>query len=105
MGATFGAFTFNMVITDVTDGATGTFVGTSTGGSVFLDQSTIVIAWAPAQIGTGTNHASSGSFGSTFFTVDAVHHHCESHVRRADRQHYGAGSSGWSEWNPRAGHA
>ncbi len=69
VGANFGAFSFNMVITDVTDGATGTFVGTSTGGSVFLDQSTIVIAWAPAQIGTGTNHASSGNFGTTFFTV------------------------------------
>lgn len=69
VGASFGAFTFDMVITDVTDGATGTFVGTSAGGSVYLDQSTIVIAWAPAQIGTGTNHASSGSFGSTFFTT------------------------------------
>ena len=69
VGATFCAFTFNMVITDVTDGATGTFVGTSTGGSVFLDQSTIVIAWAPAQIGSGTNHATSGNFGTTFFTV------------------------------------
>jgi len=69
VGATFGAFTFNMVITDVTDGATGTFVGTSTGGSVFLDQSTIVIAWAPAQIGSGTNHATSGNLGTTFFTV------------------------------------
>jgi hypothetical protein len=69
VGATFGAFTFDMVITDVTDGASGTFVGTSAGGSVYLDQSTIVIAWAPAQIGTGTNHASSGSFGSTFFTT------------------------------------
>ncbi len=69
VGATFGAFTFDMVITDVTDGATGTFVGTSAGGTVFLDQSTIVIAWAPAQIGTGTNHASSGNFGSTFFTT------------------------------------
>ncbi len=69
VGATFGAFTFDMVITDVTDGATGTFVGTSAGGSVFLDQSTIVIAWAPAQIGSGTNHASSGSFGTTFFTT------------------------------------
>jgi len=69
VGATFGAFTFDMVITDITDGATGTFVGTSAGGSVYLDQSTIVIAWAPAQIGTGTNHASSGSFGSTFFTT------------------------------------
>jgi len=69
VGAIFGGFTFDMVITDVTDGATGTFVGTSAGGSVFLDQSTIVIAWAPAQIGTGTNHASSGNFGSTFFTT------------------------------------
>ena len=69
VGATFGAFTFDMVITDITDGATVTFVGTSAGGSVYLDQSTIVIAWAPAQIGTGTNHASSGSFGSTFFTT------------------------------------
>lgn len=69
VGANFGAFTFNMVITDLTDGATGTFTGTSNGGSVFLDQSTIVIAWAPSQIGTGTNHASSGNFGSTFFTV------------------------------------
>jgi len=69
VGAAFGAFTFDMVITDITDGATGTFVGTSAGGSVYLDQSTIVIAWAPAQIGTGTNHASSGSFGSTFFTT------------------------------------
>jgi len=69
VGAIFGGFTFNMVITDLTDGATGTFVGTSMGGSVFLDQSTIVIAWAPAQIGTGTNHATTGNFGSTFFTV------------------------------------
>src|ERR1039457_5034319 len=43
VGATFGAFAFDLVITDVTDGATGVFVGTSSGGSVFLDQSTIKI--------------------------------------------------------------
>jgi hypothetical protein len=69
VGATFGAFTFDLVITDVTDGAAGVFIGTSTGGSVFLDQSTIKINWAPAQLGTGTNNAKSGNFLGTFFTI------------------------------------
>jgi hypothetical protein len=69
-GANFGAFTFDVVVTDVTDGgATGTFVGTSSGGSVFLDQSTIQIVWSPAQLGTGTNNATSGNFGPTNFTI------------------------------------
>jgi hypothetical protein len=68
-GATFGAFTFDLVIFDLTDNATGVFVGTSTGGSVFLDQSTIKITWAPAQLGTGTNNAKSGNFAGTFFTI------------------------------------
>jgi len=69
-GATFNAFTFNLVVTDVTDGgATGTFVGTSSGGSVYLDQSTIQITWSPAQLGTGTNNATSGNFGPTYFTI------------------------------------
>ncbi len=70
VGATFGAFTFDLVITDVTDGASGVFVGTSAGGSVFLDQSTIKIIWTTPQLGTGTNNASGGTnFGSTFFTI------------------------------------
>lgn len=69
-GSTFNAFTFNLVVTDVTDGgATGTFVGSSAGGSVFLDQSTIQITWSPSQLGTGTNNATSGSFGPTVFTI------------------------------------
>jgi hypothetical protein len=69
-GATFNAFTFILVVADVTDGnATGTFVGTSSGGSVFLDQSTIQIAWSPAQLGTGSNNATSGNFGPTSFTI------------------------------------
>jgi len=69
-GATFGAFTFDLVVTDLTDaGATGTFVGTSSGGSVFLDQSTILITWSPAQLGTGTNNAASGNFGPTDFAI------------------------------------
>lgn len=69
VGATFGAFTFDLVITDVTDGATGVFIGTSTGGSVFLDQSTIQIAWTPAKLGTGANNAKTGNFGPTSFTI------------------------------------
>lgn len=69
VGATFSAFTFDLVITDVTDGASGVFVGTSTGGSVFLDQSTVRITWAPAQLGTGTNNAKTGNFAGTFFTI------------------------------------
>ena len=69
-GATFGAFTFDLVVTDDTDGdAAGTFVGTSSGGSVYLDQSTIQIIWNPPQLGTGSNNANSGNFGSTFFTI------------------------------------
>jgi hypothetical protein len=67
---TFGAFTFDLVLTDVTDGgATGTFVGTSTGGLVYSDASGIVITWEPLQVGTGTNNATSGNFGPTDFTI------------------------------------
>ena len=69
VGATFGAFTFNLVISDVTDGATGMFVGTSSGGSVFLDQSTIKIDWTPSQLGPGNINVLSGNFGGTFFTI------------------------------------
>lgn len=68
-GATFSAFTFNLVVTDVTDGGVGTFVGTSTGGSVYSDLSGLLVTWAPASLGTGTNHATSGSFGPTSFTI------------------------------------
>jgi hypothetical protein len=63
VGSTFGAFTFDLVITDVTDGAVGTFFGTSSGGSVHSDLSSISISWTPLQLGPG------GAFGSTFFTT------------------------------------
>ena len=68
-GATFPSFTFHLVITDVTDGATGLIVGTSSGGSVFSDVSQISIIWAPLQLGPGTNQATSGNFGPTIFTT------------------------------------
>ncbi|MDZ4801897.1 MAG: PEP-CTERM sorting domain-containing protein [Bryobacteraceae bacterium] len=67
-GATFGAFTFDILITDQTDVATGKFVGTSTGGTVYSDASAILINWSPAQFGPGTFNAVSGNFGSTVFT-------------------------------------
>ena len=69
VGATFGAFTFDLVITDVTDGATGVFVGTSSGGSVFLDQSTLKITWTTGQLGPGNNNEASGNFAGTSFTI------------------------------------
>jgi hypothetical protein len=68
-GSIFGAFTFNLIVTDVTDGATGTFVGTSLGGAVFSNLSGITISWLPTQLGTGTNNATSGSFGPTSFGI------------------------------------
>ena len=67
LGSSFAAFTFNLVISDVTDGATGIFVGTAAAGSVFLDTSTITLNWLPLQLGPGTSNVTSGSFGSTSF--------------------------------------
>src|SRR5947207_1949004 len=66
-GSSFAAFTFDLVITDVTDGATGVFEGTAAAGSVFLDASTITLNWLPLQLGPGTSSAASGSFGPTSF--------------------------------------
>lgn len=66
-GSNFAAFTFEVVITDVTDGATGIFVGTAAAGSVFLDASTITLNWQPLQLGPGGSNATSGSFGPTTF--------------------------------------
>jgi len=63
----FGAFTFDLVISDTTDNGTGEFVGTSTGGTVSSNSSTITISWVPLQLGPGTNNASYGSFGPTAF--------------------------------------
>jgi hypothetical protein len=67
LGATFGAFTFDLVITDVTDGATGIFVGSAAAGTAYLDSTTIVLNWLPLQLGPGTSNATSGNFGPTSF--------------------------------------
>ena len=58
-----------MIISDTTDGATGEFVGTSTGGSVYSNQSTVNITWSPLQIGPGNSGALTGSFLTTDFTI------------------------------------
>jgi hypothetical protein len=71
VGASFAAFTFEVVITDVTDGASGIFVGSAAAGSVYLDASTITLNWQPLQLGPGTSNATSGNFGSTFFQTVA----------------------------------
>jgi hypothetical protein len=67
IGASFGAFTFDLVITDVTDGATGIFVGSAAAGTTYLDSSTITLNWLPLQLGPGSNNATSGNFGPTSF--------------------------------------
>jgi hypothetical protein len=47
-GAMFPAFTFNLVVTDTTNGSFNkTFLGTSTGGIVQAAQSNISIVWTP----------------------------------------------------------
>ncbi len=71
-GATFNPFTFNLVVTDVTDGAAGRFVGTSAGGQVFSDASPIAITWSPLQLGPGTSGAQTGNFGSTTFAFGSL---------------------------------
>jgi len=66
----FGAFTFDLIIDDTTDGATGEFVGTSSGGMVSLNSSNIQVNWqAPYIIGPGTVNAVSGNFGNTTFDM------------------------------------
>ncbi len=71
--ATFGGFTFDLIITDVTDsGATGEFVGTSSGGTVSSTSSNVDIDWAPLQIGPNGTNALTGDFGTTYFTISNV---------------------------------
>ena len=68
-GSTFGAFTFDLIITDVNSGATGTFVGTSPGGSIFPIAVISRSAGRRCDCG-GTSNATSGNFGSTYYTSE-----------------------------------
>jgi len=70
IGSTFGAFTFDLIVTDVTDSnAQGEFVGSSVGGAVYSNLSGITINWAPLVLGPGTTNAMSGDFQTTYFTT------------------------------------
>jgi hypothetical protein len=77
VGGSFGAFTFDVIVDDTTDVATGEFIGTSTGGSFTSNSSTITIDWStlsqpPTQLGPGTFNTLTGNFGPTIFTVNAT---------------------------------
>ena len=68
----FPMFTFDLVVDDTTDGATGEFIGSSTGGTVSANSSTIEIGWTTApvnslQLGPGASNALGGNFGFTIF--------------------------------------
>lgn len=72
LGTSFGAFTFDLIISDDTptnDTAVGEFVGTSSGGTVWSDQSSVSISWLPVSLGPGTTNAISGNFGTSVFTI------------------------------------
>jgi len=71
LGTSFPAFTFDLFVSDDTDGAVGEYVGTSTGGSVWSNVSQISISWSPLMLGPGTSGATSGSFGPTDFTISS----------------------------------
>lgn len=69
LGSSFPSFTFDLVLTDATNNASGVFVGTSTGGLVWSDVSQITVNWAPLELGPGMNNALSGDFGTTQFST------------------------------------
>jgi hypothetical protein len=70
-GAFFPDFVFDLIITDLSDNATGEFVGTSSGHTVFSDVSQLTISWVPLLLGPGTNNALTGNFGTTIFDITA----------------------------------
>jgi hypothetical protein len=76
-GGTFGAFTFDIIVDDTSDGATGKFIGTSSGGTFTSNSSTISINWSttsqpPVQLGAGAVNALTGNFGQTYFTINTT---------------------------------
>jgi hypothetical protein len=75
---TVPAFTFVITVDDITDAATGMFTGTYSGGQTVaynssgpVGSSSVDVFWSPAQLGSGSSNASSGSFGPTDFTISS----------------------------------
>jgi hypothetical protein len=69
VGSFFNSFTFDLIVTDFTNAATGEFVGSSAGGAVWSDVSQITMNWVPLQLGPGTFNATSGDFDSAIFII------------------------------------
>jgi hypothetical protein len=70
--AVFASFTFDLFVsldTPTNDTGIGEFIGTSAGGTAWSDSSTVSIVWSPMVIGPGTTGATSGSFGSSIFSI------------------------------------
>jgi len=70
LGSFFDPFTFDLIVTDKSDVATGLFVGSSSGGEVFSDVSPITINWVPIILGPGATNAATGDFGTTTFNIN-----------------------------------
>jgi hypothetical protein len=69
--AHFAAFTFDLIVGDVTNGAKGEFVGTSAGGNVAFNSSAITIVWSQEMLGPGTSGALAGNFDLTEFEISS----------------------------------
>jgi hypothetical protein len=67
--AYFTGFTFDLVVSDSSDGATGEFIGTSSGGYVYSDVTEVQVNWQSTSIGAGTLNALTGNFGTTAFDL------------------------------------
>lgn len=74
----FPSFTFVITIDDTTNGGIGSFMGTSAGGNVSYNSGTqfgssqVTVTWSPLQLGPNGSNATSGSFGTTFFTINGT---------------------------------
>jgi len=68
----FSAFTIDVVVNDLTDGGVGTFVGTSTGGTVTAGSSNLSINWSPVVLGPGSTNATTSTFGPNTFTISSL---------------------------------
>jgi hypothetical protein len=69
---TFSAFTFDLVIDDTTNNATGEFIGTSSGGDISSDSSAVQVNWtspSPLYLGPGANNALTGNWGTTVYDI------------------------------------
>lgn len=70
--SSFDGFTFDIIIDDTTDGASGRFTGTSAGGTISSNTSVMSLVWSPGQLGPGTNNALTGDFAGTVFDMPAL---------------------------------